>query len=70
VIVSFDRSDTKLRSTAESASADRKIQDRRVLVARVGKRGESDAFVDPAARRNYAANASMRLEQRLREEQP
>jgi metallo-beta-lactamase class B len=34
------------------------------------KRGENDAFVDPAACRNYAANASMRLEQRLRDERP
>ena len=34
------------------------------------KRGESDAFVDSAACRNYAANALTRLEQRLREEQP
>ena len=33
------------------------------------QRGESDAFIDPAACRNYAASAAMRLEQRLREEQ-
>jgi len=33
------------------------------------RRGENDAFVDPAACRNYAANASIRLEQRLHEEQ-
>ena len=33
------------------------------------KRGESDAFVDAAGCRNYAASASLRLGQRLREEQ-
>jgi metallo-beta-lactamase class B len=35
-----------------------------------GKRGETDAFVDAAGCRNYAAGASQRLEKRLREEQP
>ncbi|MEO8466141.1 MAG: subclass B3 metallo-beta-lactamase [Gammaproteobacteria bacterium] len=34
------------------------------------KGGESDAFVDPAACRHYAAGASLRLEKRLHEEQP
>ena len=34
------------------------------------KRGENDAFVDPAGCRTYAAGASLRLEKRLSEEQP